>query len=128
MKLNSPILTDAIIKASSGQEINCKRRKFGEAADFRFIRKGETVQKAISRLMASLTRRANAKEKRCFPQTGDFKSTFEYFEYYAQINQQGYRSNYDESLCLPFNNLSKTNFARNVGEELIDETDYAGVL
>lgn len=119
MRLNNQILTDAIIEASSGQEINYKTRTFGQDADYRFIRRGETVKKAIARLMANQSRKYKKQEAREFPKIGSFKNTAEYFAMYDALNRHSYSG---DGLCLPFTNLSDKHYAENDGQDVIDES------
>lgn len=120
MRLNNQILTDAIIEAAGGQEINCKTRSFGQDADYRFIRQGETVKKAIARLMANQSRKHKKKqEHREYPEVGSFKNTAEYFAMYDALNRHSYSG---DGLCLPFTNLSDKHYAENDGQDVIDES------
>ena len=126
MRLKNPMLTDSLIEASGGQEINYKVRTFGQEADYRFIRKGETVKKAIARLMANQSRKYKKQDAREFPKIGSFNSTVEYFAMYDALNRHSYS---DDGLCLPFTNLSDKHYAKNEGKDVIDESHMVkGVL
>ena len=119
MKLSRPKLTDTIIEASGGQEMNVKFRGFGAPAEYRFIKQGETVKQAIRRMMSARIKLHSQKERRSFPTVGEFETTLEYFEMYQKMNSNPYNA---DNPCLEFTNLSRAGYAQNEGQDVIDES------